>query len=52
MIAPKDLAKIVHILNDEIIVEARDDITDAVAVTVKTARKGHSLTCCRECLLS
>ena len=28
-------AKIVHILHDEIIVEAKDDIADAVAVTVK-----------------
>ena len=28
-------AKIVHILHDEIIVEARDDIADSVAVTVK-----------------
>ena len=28
-------ARIVHILHDEVIVEARDDIADAVAVTVK-----------------
>ncbi|MGV7223205.1 MAG: DNA polymerase [Nitrospinales bacterium] len=28
-------AKIVHILHDEIIVEAKDDIADSVAVTVK-----------------
>ena len=28
-------AKIVHILHDEIIVEARDDIADDVVVTVK-----------------
>ena len=33
-------ASIVHIMHDEVIVEARDDITDAVAVTVKNCMEG------------
>jgi DNA polymerase I-like protein with 3'-5' exonuclease and polymerase domains len=34
LLAGKD-ARFVHILHDEVIVEARTDIVDAVAVTVK-----------------
>ena len=33
-------ASIVHILHDEVIVEAGDDIADAVAVTVKNCMEG------------